>query len=512
MFITTVAYVFGYFARPDSAVYSGIHFVVPGDVNTYFAFIEQARQGNFLFENLYTSESQEALLFQPHWLVLGWIAKLFSASSLFVFHLGRILLLIPLGIIVYKIIAYFFSDLLHRKIAYLFVFFTSGLGVFFNPFLFDPNNLEEHPTDIWVPESITFSTAYQSPHLVLSLVLLLVALFCIMRALYEHSRKHAVWAGVAAAFLVLTHPFYGVTVATLFFVWAGFLMLRGRKFDLQFVKYGLIIAGITLPAVVYYWWLYGQSYVLAEWSRQNILPSPSLWMYLIGFGLLLPLAIYGAFKGKSDKKIWMLTLWVVAIFILVYLPFDFQRRLIESVHIPLALLAATAGVGLYQKARKRSWMLASGLAIFGIVFLPMTNEQLVLQDFLDYSTKKEYPYYIPQDDMAGFGWIKENVAEDQIVFSSFYSGNFIPAYSGRRVFVGHGPQTIFLQEKFDLMTTFFDEATEDVWRKEFLRSWDISYFFYGQNEKDEGDFIPADASYLIPVFVSGATAVYSVSL
>jgi len=78
-------------------------------------------------------------------------------------------------------------------------------------------------------------------------------------------------------------------------------------------------------------------------------------------------------------------------------------------------------------------------------------------------------------------------------------GNFIPAYTGRIVYIGHGPQTIYLQEKIKIIDWFF-RNNENEKKYEFLTKNKITHLFYSQKEKEIGDYNPTSKNYLKKLF------------
>src|SRR3989339_264110 len=85
--------VYGYLvaAKNDLNFYS-YDFITSGDYSVYLSLIEQGRQGNFLFENLYTAEAQTPSIFSPLWLVMGLSARVTGLSNTSIFHLWRLVM------------------------------------------------------------------------------------------------------------------------------------------------------------------------------------------------------------------------------------------------------------------------------------------------------------------------------------------------------------------------------------------------------------------------------------
>lgn len=513
--VTAVPYLYGYLNAPPQAVYTGIHHLTPGDANVFLSMIEQVKQGDNVFINLYTSEPQHRLLVNPLWLSVGWLGKALNLSNLLTFHVARSLWIIIFISVVYLFIAYFFREPRKRKWILLLVLFSSGLGVFFNPFLFDVNNIYEHPTDIWVSESITFLSLYHSPHLIASLTLIVLIFLLGLLAFERNQLRYSVSAGVACSFLLWFHPFNGPTVYLVLAVYLVVLFIRQRKINWSHARHYLLFAVIPLPVVAYLFTVSRVDWVTRQWSAQNILPSPSVWMYLIGYGVILLLALVGlwiSLKKPENKRVF-LTVWVISSAFLLYAPLTFQRRMSEGLHIPLTILAALGMYFILGKLAQRDGSLKVrqyAFIMLLVIFLPLTNVQILGQDIYMYQTKKTLPYYLYEGEVEAMRWLKRNVPKDEVIFSSYYMGNYIPAYSGRIVWIGHGPQTIDLPDKKATNDWFWRDDAESQAKRAFLQRENITYVFYGRKEKEIGTYSPATKDYLKKVFSDSQAEIYRV--
>ncbi|MDD5039548.1 MAG: hypothetical protein PHY34_00170 [Patescibacteria group bacterium] len=513
--ITAAPYLYGYFTRPTGMVYTGLHHLTPGDTNVFLSMIEQVKQGHAVFLNLYTGEAQSRIFINPLWLSVGLFAKAFDMPNLLALHIARSILIAVFIFVVYLFIAYVIRHQRWRVWVLILIVFSSGLGVFFNPFLFDPNNIEEHPTDIWVPESITFLTLYHTPHIIASLTLIVLVFLLMLLAFDTNRVSYSVAAGIANLFLTWFHPFNAPTIALTLAIFICVQCIRSRTVLWQYLKHGVVLALFTVPPVLYLYLISRADWVIRNWSAQNILNSPSIWMYLIGFGLLLPLAAVGAWKlrGKPTSRHIFVLSWIAATMALVYFPVAFQRRMIEGFHIPLSILAfigVASVVSVISRKRGSDSMAPVIVLIVLFVFLPLTNAQIVGQDIHLYQTKKALPYYLTEQEVEAMHWLRDHVGEREVIFSSYYMGNFIPAYSGRVVWVGHGPQTINLQEKFTASEWFWQDDTDSTGKKQFLNEQNIAYVFYGQKEKESGSYDPDTKAYLEAIFRNRDVSIYRV--
>lgn len=515
--ITAVPYLYGYFVRGENMVYTGIHHFAPGDTNVYLSMIEQVKQDNNILINMYTSEPQLRLQVKPFWLAVGYMAKILNLSNLMAFHVARSILIFIFVFVIYIFVSYFIKNINYKKIILLILIFSSGLGFLFNPFLYDQNNIYEHPADIWITESNTFNTLFHSPHMIFSMTLIVVIFLMMLLAFKYNHYRYSIAAGFFCLLMLWAHPFNGPTIYAVLGLYILLLFLKNKKILWSYVRHFAILSFIPLPAVLYFYLIQKADWVIRFWNSQNILPSPSVWMYVIGYGFLLILAIIGLWITirKKDEEKYFLIIWFLTSALLIYFPIYFQRRLSEGLHIPIAILAGVGAIYIYnfsqKKYGKNNYMAIVFMMIL-IVFLPMTCFQVMGQDFYLYNKAKDNPYYfyLYQDEVEAMHWLRDNLEIEEVVFSSKLTGNFIPAYSGRIVWIGHGPQTTDLNYKIAIQDWFWENDDNSTEKYEMLNHYGVDYIFYSGMEKSLGSYDPSTKNYLKEVFKNSQVTIYKV--
>jgi len=58
-------------------------------------------------------------------------------------------------------------------------------------------------------------------------------------------------------------------------------------------------------------------------------------------------------------------------------------------------------------------------------------------------------------EIAALDWLNTHAEPDSVVLCSFFVGNYLPARTSLRAFIGHGPETLRLGEKTQLVDRFF---------------------------------------------------------
>jgi hypothetical protein len=107
-------------------------------------------------------------------------------------------------------------------------------------------------------------------------------------------------------------------------------------------------------------------------------------------------------------------------------------------------------------------------------------------------------------------WLEAHTKAQDIVLCAFETGNYIPARTGNRVFLGHGPETVRSDQKREMVARFFDPRTPDTWRQWLLREYDIAYLVIGPRESALGGFNARGVPYLFPAYGNDEYHIYRV--
>ena len=222
--------------------------------------------------------------------------------------------------------------------------------------------------------------------------------------------------------------------------------------------------------------LYQNSDGLSQYNKQVILLTPPVLNVLAGYGILTPLAIYGIIKGKvEDSGRYLLILWAILLAILIYMPFPFQRRLLETFHLPIAISASLVFFNLNFKNIFSKFLLIIFLIILsaGNIYLTNFSIKTIASDTAD-----SYSHHIYAQDMEGLLWVKENSSRDDMILANFYYSNIIPGITGRYVFSGHLYNTVDARDKTAQIERFM-EGTKSL-RKEFVEKNKPKFIFLGK--------------------------------
>jgi hypothetical protein len=476
------------------------------DGNSYIGKMQLGARGEWLFHLFYTAEEHQPAMAVPVHILLGKLAAGTGLSLVLAYHLARVALGLVLLLTVYVFLARFTPDVTTRRLAWALTAIGSGMG-WLLVLLGQSTGLGAMPLDFWVPEAFVFLVLYSLPHLALAETLLLWSLIWMLDS-FDQKRFGPAWkAGLAAAGMALIVPFYAGVLAAALGAYLLALSIRLRRIPWLMVGQTALVGAFTAPIVAYNAWVFTANPAFRQWGAQNTILSPHPLHYLLGYLPLLIPAVPGAIQAFRDRDHrWLLPLaWLLVVPLLLYLPFNLQRRMIAAAQVPLALLAAR-GMLQWVQGRMRTWRL--DLVAF-VALAALSNVLLVMGSLVEVS-RQTRPIFRPAAEIAAIDWLGGQAKPDDTVLSTFETGNVIPARTGTRVFVGHGPETLYFDEKQEAVKRFFAAATGDGWRQELLAEYGIVYLFYGPDERALGDWDPAGAPYLAPVFDQQGYTIYRV--
>jgi hypothetical protein len=523
LIVTSVPYVVGWLRSTPDRVFGGFAFAIE-DGYSYLSKMKQGADGLWLFQLPYTSEPHTPTVFYLFHLLLGKFSALTGLSTPLVYHLARVLFDALLLVVVYRFLAMFTAWRSVRRIAFLLILFSGGLG-WLLILLGQTDWLGSAPIDLISPEAYNFLILYGFPHLALARTLLLLGLIFWWRQ-PSIQKRNWLWAGICWFGMGLLVPFYVAVTGAIVIMGLLADAIVTRRIDWRNVGRAALAGLIASPPLIYTFAILAIDPIWQVWADQLVILSPHPLHYVLGYALVGTLAIIGLAKTWKRRVIDpKLIGWLIVVPFLIYIPFNSQRRLIESWQMPLAFCAAIGVVyavlpawsrsrvvrRLTQHRRYtvhglRSWLLVGILLLSATTYALMLVEQtarIMAQIKLGFRSGAE---------LAALRWLDERVTYDDVILSSYNTGNFLPVMVGAKAFLGHGPETAYSDEKRQLVEQFYFADTSDEWRIEFLRRWPISYVFLGPLEEKVGQFDPRQADYLTLVYDQDGYQIYRVNL
>lgn len=517
--ITFVPHFFGWarVVAGDFKTYEAYNTFGAADTNVYYSYINQARHGAVLFENLFTGDPQRPVIFHPVWLVAGWFGAATTLPTPIVFHVFRLAADILLLLVVYRFCVWLGLRTNERRVAFLVIALSSGLGIFITDWQHFKLFEQFHSTDLAVSESTTFGTLYHSPLFPLSQALVILVVQGFITAFEESRRSLLLAVGGLVALVAVIHTYDLVTAAAVL-GGIGLMYLLTNVFvtpkDLfRYLRYGLALLPFVVPAALYFELVLYREPAVAGWLQQNITLSPSIWAYLLGYGLLTPLAAFGVAHVLSQHRtrLYVVITWLVTSAVLIYFPYlTFQRRLSSGMHIPLAILAALGLVALWRFLYPRSRF--GAIAVIGMLssMLVATTIGIVVRDSLHLMRQNDsdHAYFYSADEVAAQRFLLANAGSEGVIYGDPWQSNQLSGL-GLRTFIGHGHQTTHWEQKRSDLDHFFTDWTA-VEQEQYFKDNGIGWLYYGPREQKLGSWDPDVASWLVPAFSAGAITVYAV--
>lgn len=496
LFLVNLPIFYFYLFPKDNLVFLGRRIINSQDTYTYVSFIEEAKQGKILLDNLYTTQPQIPSLIRPSYLVIGKFASILNLSSIAAYHLARLLLSIPLLIVLYKFLSLFFETSRKRLIAFTILITSSGLG-------FILSGIIPSSSDLWIPEANTFLSMAESPHFIFSQILMVTGFFLFIRFLEKKKLIYIFISTILFLILSFEHPY------NMFIIWP--IIFLTSFFSNQKLFKSAFFASVSSFGIIYQIWQAIANPILKSWQVKLISPSPTA--YLAGFGLLIPFSIIGMenFIKQNSIKHKFILIWLFVTATMIYAPVEFQRRMIEGIHIPLVILATSGLFTVTERFKKQIQL----LILYGTLFiLSLSSFYIIFNDLntIGKDSIKSYYYYISKPESEGINWLKNNTNQNEGILSNWFFGNIIPGITGRRVYLGHKAQSGNFDQKIELLNSFL--LSEDVTKSiDFLKQNNIKYIFVGNFDSMLSyGFKPDNKPFLKKVYSKDGVLIYKVIL
>jgi len=494
--VLALPYIAALALTPHSYTFTGMIYN-PDDPYVYLSWMRQAVDGRWLFRNLFTLEPQRGLYFHVLFLFLGKIAGVTHTPLTVVYHLSRVVLGIVLCLEL-GALARTLSDKIYRQ-RWMLVFITlaSGLGWTFcvgaSPLLSVAQDLTKLPTDLWMTETVPFLSMLLNPLFVCAYCLLLGTFLLMIRGEREGRMRWAAAAGVCALLLGNIHSY---DVLILNPVWVVYLLALSARPDLARTAWPgwrrsaawrryVVMGFISCPSVAYQWWTLQNEPVFKARALVPTL-SPPVEYFLLGVGLLLPLAVLGFWQRRRDPVAVWLAIWCALGLALPYFPLSFQWKLSFALDLPYLALASIPVGGWIERARRYRVDAgrAAGIAFITVGFL--SNACFlgaILQLLVTNQSHVPPPLYVDPADYAAIQWLRKHHHTGATVLSLPSMGNLIPADTGDAVYVGHWGETADFKQKLQTAARFFSGGEAPDTALAFLRANGIDYVFDGPNEQ-----------------------------
>lgn len=510
---STLPYLTGYLAQTEDMRFGGA-LLDRMDYHSHLAKMWQGYRGQWQYRLLFTPEGHQGVYLQTFYVALGHLARLYRLELPLAYQLARLACAFGMLLVLYRFIAQFLMSPETRRVAFLLATAASGLGWLTEAVAPTPPG-GVSPMDFWLLDGLTYLALLTSPHFCAAIGLLLAVFLLLLHRPAGPSLGQASLAVLASLALGCIHPYLLLVVDMLPLLYWTVEGLRTRQ--VAWAGLATVAAMLTAqaPLLAYQAWVFGTQPVFAAWAAQNVTLSPGLPVYLEGYGVLLTLGAIGTavWARRGGDGLALPLLWLAWVAVLVYLPWNLQRRFLEGVPVPLGMLAGVGlAEGLIPRDRERRRIDWGWLARWATVVLTAASN-LYLTGGLVLATLGRAPsLFWPVEVLAGVDWLGEHSGWQETVLAGPQVGGLIPARIGHRVVLGHPMETVDYEGKRVALARFFASDMSDAERLALVREWGVCWLFYGPQEQALSDFDPATVSWLAPAFRTGPVAVYRVTL
>lgn len=526
-------YLLGHTLSPPDSQFTGL--LINVEDGSYLSAIQQGIDGQWTYRNLFTTEAHEGSFIQGFYLASGHLGRWFNLSATETWHLALFLADLALFLTLFSFLGLFLNSRAKRLVAYLLAIFGAGYDWWeFPVWLERANTLEALPLDQFMPEAHIFYSALTYPHFSLGITLIILVFWWSLRALSPAQKPDRRWlfailAGSGNLALGVVYPFLILVTASVSGVYFLYICRQAGRI-LWRSAFKLAVAFlIPIPLFLYYAVVLLNNDVMRTWNAQAVTLSPNPLHYLLTYAPYLVLGIWTlrnlSRRPAGEKaRLAFLWIWLGCVAILLYLPLNPQRRFVEGVQVPLAILASWGVVEIimprllrarwiqslvtrprYSPAGMRRWLLS--MILIGICLF---NVYLYLGTVATLGFLQPYPLFRPNAEVAAMTWLGEHSNPTDIVLSTYWSGSYIPSQSGNIVYVGQRFETIDFEQKKGIAHQFFSNQVSASWRRNMLIDNHIAYIYVGPHELEFGDFSPTPGENLELVYQNEEVSIYQV--
>jgi hypothetical protein len=358
----------------------------------------------------------------------------------------------------------------------------SGLGWLQLVFNWTPRPIT--PIDFWLIDSYVFFSLSLFPHFTFVTAAMCLALRWWLEFLEAQDWKRIIAIGLIAIIVQFVNPIAFATVDASFLGSALFGWWRDRKIRRGEILALLAVALFQMPLLLYNFTVLSRDPLWSQFTAQNQTLSPSPEYYIWGFAFFWPLALPGfimAFRSKQNA-LGAAVFWVMSGFALAYAPFYIQRRFLQNITIPLAILATAGLIGLLQQATIRApgltrWRFS--LTALLLVLSSLSSLQLGLSQVAYLQTHPQTLYYPASLDLA-VDWFREHAQYNDFVLASEQTSQVLAQKAGLRVYLGHEMETLSYKDKSRQVQTFFRGESPEIAVKP------VAWVVYGPLERQLG--------------------------
>jgi hypothetical protein len=446
----------GHRAETEELRFRGIYFDSQ-DYAVHIAAMEAGRHGEWAYQFRFTTEPHPPAYVRLFYIALGHISACLRLAPELTFHLARWIFGFSALFALYRLLQRIFLESFWARIAFLLAVLGSGLGWLQLILNWTPGQIT--PIDFWLIDDYVFFSLSLFPHFAFVTTEMCLALRLWLEFLERPAFKNVAAISLTAILVQFVNPIAFATIDAGIFGSAVFHWWRTRKIHGEDIGAFFTIAVAQIPLLVYNFLVLNNDPLWNQFTTQNQTLSPPPVYYFWGFALFWPAVLIGlvvALRTKSDA-LGAVLFWILSGFMLAYAPVYIQRRFLQNITIPLAILA-TAGLAYFFESRSfRRPILARwriSLVVLFVFLASVSSLQIGLSQIAYLQTHPEDLYYPVGLDSA-IHWFRENAQYNDFVLASEQTSQILAQRAGLRAYMGHEMETLDYRNKQAQVQAFF---------------------------------------------------------
>jgi hypothetical protein len=468
----------GYRAETKELRFRGIYFDSQ-DYAAHIAMMEAGAHGDWSYQFRFTTESFRPAYVRIFYIVLGHFSRLLGIAPEAFFHLARWLLGLIALYTLYELMRQIFQDIFWVRTAFLLGTLGSGLGWLQLIFNWIPGRIT--PIDFWLIDSYVFFSLSLFPHFAFVTAVTCLTLSFWLNYLETLNYKNIIWIALISILVQFTNPIAFAVVDASILGAAFFSWWEDSKMNKAHFVALIAIVISQIPLLAYNALILSGDPPWSQYTRQHQTLSPPPVYYIWGFALFWLPAIWGTFHALRDKQssLGAAIFWVFTAFLLAYAPLYIQRRFLQNITIPLAILATQGLVALFETGTTQQSDLTrwnKNLVVAYIFLASLSSIQIGLGQSIYLQTHPQGFFYPTNLDDA-ISWLRAHAYYNDFVLASEETSQVLAQKAGVRVYGGHEMETLDNTTKETNVAGFFERNLPSLVRQP------IQWIVYGPTER-----------------------------
>ncbi len=510
------------------------------DYNFYLSRIREGQEGRWTVVEKYYNDSHNGSLIQEFYLLIGKLGGFIGLTPPAIYHLARLIF----GFIFLMMIAGYLEKLFPRKWAIVGYFFIVTAGSF--PALVRAGFFWRFATYMgWWSVIDSLQRITFIPHILVGQI----GLLWLVLKLSNPEKNYFGWMvwGIVGFLIGVVFPPTLIVVYTILVVLSllelveQYKLLTSAKLLKSWVVKRIfprvMFFILSVPALVYLNFIFQimpwKALSLFDIQHRFIFPYKD---YILALGPMLPLGLMGLIFAliKKEKKLLPAISWLVALFLLFKIFENFPQqsplRFTEAaINIPLGILTTYFFISILRIFGNLNNSLLRKIlpmGVFAVITVIILLGLGVMLSMVGWLTDQAYAkrvgnwlvplgaelIYPPKDFMEGVYYLRDKGIKNSVVLGYITAGNYIPAYAGNFVYIGHA-NTPNEDGKEIIAARFFkgEMGNEEAWQ--FLKTNHIAYVFLGPQESELGGINDFGKfySFLLPIYKNKRVTIYRVN-